>query len=130
MEVQIATAGKVLQRVGSQPEDFIVVRQGVVRVQDRTTTAPGAAAAAVMWRRSCRSGMAAAGRQRRGCVGMPMGGRSGRMQRLATCMWGRTRCEPVPLMTLLPWRPCPLADGSAQSVEAGPGSLFNLVGGA
>jgi hypothetical protein len=44
MVVQLAPQGKVLQRVNSEPDAFIVVRQGVVRVQDRTTTAAGEAA--------------------------------------------------------------------------------------
>lgn len=42
MQVQLSPQGRVLQRVGGQPGAFIVVRQGVVRVQDRTTTAAGA----------------------------------------------------------------------------------------
>jgi hypothetical protein len=37
----VVPEGKLLQRQGRQPEAFIVVRQGVVRVQDQTTTAPG-----------------------------------------------------------------------------------------
>lgn len=41
MEVQVAGQGKLLQRAGNPPQAFIVVRQGVVRVQDRTTTAAG-----------------------------------------------------------------------------------------
>ena len=41
MKVQLVSSGKVLQRVGFQPEAFIVVRQGVVRVQDRATMSPG-----------------------------------------------------------------------------------------
>ena len=44
MEVQLAPQGKLLQRQGNQPDAFVVVRQGVVRVQDRTTTLPGARA--------------------------------------------------------------------------------------
>ncbi|KAI8465837.1 MAG: cyclic nucleotide-binding protein [Monoraphidium minutum] len=47
MEVQLAPQGKLLQRLGNQPDAFIVVRQGVVRVQDVTTTAEDGSAQSV-----------------------------------------------------------------------------------
>ena len=47
MRVRTAQSGALLQRAGAPPEAFLVVRQGVVAVQDVATTAPDGSAASV-----------------------------------------------------------------------------------